>query len=99
MNVYIKNMDEQAYKEARKLAIDSGENVGKVFAEGIILLKKKYKHKTKKTNLKELLGFFGKNEELARQQQKELLEARRNSIELGKEREELHERLRHKRPD
>ena len=62
VNVYIKNMDAESYKEARKLAIDRGENVGEVFAEGILLLKKQMRQKEKKVNLKELLGFFGSDE-------------------------------------
>ncbi len=96
VNVYIKNMDGEAYKEAKKMAIEREENVGEVVSEAIKLLKRQEKHK--KTDLKKLLGFLGKNELKASKETEELLRIRRESVALNKNREELHERIRHKHP-
>lgn len=50
VNVYIKNMDDEAYKTAKKMAIDRDQTMGELFSEAVESMKKKHGKKTRKKN-------------------------------------------------
>ncbi|MBI5635675.1 antitoxin VapB family protein [Candidatus Micrarchaeota archaeon] len=71
-------------------AVKSNKGEGESYSE---LLLKAFKRK--KTDLRELVGFLGENEEEAREMQKRLKEIREEDTRGFEEREKFHEHLRH----
>ncbi|OIO26750.1 hypothetical protein AUJ14_01260 [Candidatus Micrarchaeota archaeon CG1_02_55_22] len=52
VNVFIKNMDANAYKTAKMLAVKEDKRIGEIFSESIMLLARKPKLKRSLNNIK-----------------------------------------------
>ncbi|MBI5037037.1 hypothetical protein HZC09_06885 [Candidatus Micrarchaeota archaeon] len=91
VNVYIKGMDEKAYKLARMLAIQNDETVGKIVSAAIVSFVTD--ERSDVNNLGKALGFFGKDDKALAEERKAVRRIRKEIGEDFEKRFRKYERL------
>ncbi len=93
VNVYIKGVKDEAYKAAKKLAIEDDQTIGTIVSEAIEKLAKD--RLERKNNLDRALGFFGKDDKALERERKALRSVRKAITEDFERKRKIHERARH----
>lgn len=91
VNVYIKGMDEKAYKLARMFAIQNDETVGKIVSAAIVSFVTD--EKSEVNNLGKAFGFFGRDDKALAEERKAVRRIRKELGEDFEKRFRKYERL------